>query len=67
MKGVPSSGTGVKVEELWQEDAILNFENRKGCFVNRTAQKQQQTWESNNTIRYSLHWGRSPQDGLRDV
>ena len=34
--------------------------------ADRTAQKQQQTWESNNTIRYSLHWGGSPQNGLRD-
>jgi len=32
-----------------------------------TAQKQQQTWESNNTIRCSSYWGESPQDGLRVV
>jgi len=38
----------------------------EGCFadkittedlVDRTAQKQQQTWESENTVRHSLHWG----------
>ena len=37
----------------------------KGCFVDRTtienladrtAQKQQQTWWSDNTVRYSSHW-----------
>jgi len=26
LKGVPSGGTRVKVEELWQDEAILNFE-----------------------------------------
>jgi len=26
LKGVPSSGTRVEVEELWQEEAILDFE-----------------------------------------
>ena len=25
LKGVPSSGTGVEVEKLWQEKAILDF------------------------------------------
>jgi len=32
----------------------------------RTAQKQQQTWESDNTVRYGSHRGGSPQDGLGD-
>ena len=31
-----------------------------------TAQKQQQTWESDNTVRHSLHQGGSLQNGLRD-
>ena len=31
-----------------------------------TAQKQQQTWESDNTVRHSSHWGGSPQNGLGD-
>jgi len=31
-----------------------------------TAQKKQQTWESNNTVRYSSYWGGSPQNKLRD-
>jgi len=26
LKSVPSSGTEVEVEELWQEEAILDFE-----------------------------------------
>jgi len=29
LKGVPSSGTRVKVEELQQEKAILDFEEQK--------------------------------------
>jgi len=32
----------------------------------RTAQKQQQTWESNNTVRHGSHWGESLQDELGD-
>ena len=32
----------------------------------RTAQKGQQTWESDNTVRCSSHWGGSPQNVLRD-
>jgi len=31
-----------------------------------TAQKRQQTWESDNTVRCSSHWGGSPQNGLGD-
>ena len=31
-----------------------------------TTQKQQQTWESDNTVRYGLHWGGSLQNGFRD-
>ena len=34
--------------------------------ADRTAQKQQQTWESDNTIRYSLYGGGSPQNELGD-
>jgi len=30
------------------------------------AQKRQQTWESDNTVRRGSHQGGSPQDGLRD-
>jgi len=29
LKGVPSSETGVEVEELQQEKAILDFENKE--------------------------------------
>ena len=29
LKGVPSSGTGVEVEKLWWEKAILDFEVRR--------------------------------------
>ena len=31
-----------------------------------TAQKRQQTWESDNTVRRSSHWGGSPQNRLGD-
>ena len=31
-----------------------------------TAQKQQQTWESDNTVRHGSHQGESLQDELRD-
>ena len=31
-----------------------------------TAQKQQQTWESDNTVRHGSHWGGSPWNRLRN-
>jgi len=31
-----------------------------------TAQKRQQTWESDNTARHGSYWGGSPQNGLGD-
>ena len=34
--------------------------------ANRTAQKRQQTWESDNTVRRGSHRGGSLQDGLGD-
>ena len=34
--------------------------------ADRTAQKRQQTWESDNTVRCGSHWGGSPQNRLRD-
>ena len=34
--------------------------------ANGTAQKRQQTWESDNTVRRSSHRGGSPQNGLGD-
>jgi len=74
LKGVPSGGT--RVEELWQDKAIwtlkckfVRLKCRWNCDrenVDRTAQKQQQTWESDNTIRHGSHWGESLQTGLRD-
>jgi len=73
LKDVPSSGT--RVEELQREKAIWTLkcevkwitdgtvtENLAGG----TAQKQQQTWESDNTVRRSSHQGRSLQNGLGD-
>ena len=71
MKGVPSGGTGV--EELQREEAIWTLKYEVGWIADgtateglagRTAQKQQQTWESDNTVRCSSYWGGSLQDGL---
>ena len=73
LKGVPSGGTEVK--ELWREKAIWTLKCEVKWIVDRTAteslaggtaQKRQQTWESDNTVRHSSHWGGSPQNGLRD-
>ena len=56
LKSIPSSGTGV--EELWREEAIWTLKCEVKWIAdriateglaNRTAQKRQQTWESDNT------------------
>ena len=39
---------------------------QSGWIADGTAQKQQQTWESDNTVRRGSHRGGSPQNGLRD-
>ena len=71
LKGIPSGGTGV--EELWREEAIWTLKCEVKWIANgtvteslagRTAQKRQQTWESDNTVRRSSHQGGSPQNGL---
>jgi len=73
LKGIPSGGTGVK--ELWREEAIWTLKCEVKWIANgtateslagRTAQKRQQTWESDNTVRCGSHWSESPQDGLGD-
>ena len=73
LKGVPSGGTGV--EELRQEEAIWTLKcevewiaDRTAIegLADRTAQKQQQTWESDNTVRCSSHQGGSLRNGLGD-
>ena len=71
LKGISSSRT--KVEELQQDEAIWTLK----CEVKQiadgtvtedlaggTAQKQQQTWESDNTVRHGSHHGGSPQNEL---
>jgi len=44
----------------------FGLEVKKDCFtgktviedlVDETTQKRQQTWKSNNTVRYGSHWG----------
>ena len=44
----------------------FGLEVKKDCFTgktvtedlaDRTAQKQQQTWKSDNTVRHGLYWG----------
>ena len=73
LKGVPSGGTGV--EELQREKAIWTLKcevewiadgTATEGLADGTAQKRQQTWESDNTIRHGSHRGRSPQNGLGD-
>ena len=73
LKGVSSSGTGV--EELRREEAIWTLKceiewiaDRTATegLADRTAQKQQQTWESDDTVRHGSHQGGSPQNGLGD-
>jgi len=62
LKGVPSGGTGV--EELRREEAIWTFKydvewiadgTATEGLADGTAQKRQQTWESDNTVRRSSH------------
>ena len=73
LKGVPSGRTGV--EKLRQEEAIWTLKCEvkwiadgiaTGSLAGGTAQKRQQTWESDNTVRRSSHQGGSPQNGLGD-
>jgi len=73
LKGVPSGGTGV--EKLRQEEAIWTLKceikwiadgTATEGLAGRTAQKQQQTWESDNTVRHGSHQGESLQNGLGD-
>ena len=73
LKGVPRGGTGV--EELRQEEAIWTLKcevewiadgTATEGLADRTTQKRQQTWESDNTVRRGSHWGGSLQNGLRD-
>jgi len=68
LKGVPSGGT--RVEELWREEAIWTLKCEVKWIADGTAtenlaggaaQKRQQTWESNNTVRHGSHRGGSLQ------
>ena len=51
----------LKCEVKWNADGTATEGLADG-----TAQKRQQTWESDNTVRRGSHWGGSPQNGLRD-
>ena len=51
----------LKCEVKWDADGTAT----EGL-ADRTAQKRQQTWESDNTVRRSSHWGESLQNVLRD-
>jgi len=73
LKGVLSGGTGV--EELRREEAIWTLKcevkwiadgTATESLAGGTAQKRQQTWKSDNTVRHSSHRGGSLQDGLED-
>ena len=71
LKGVPSGGT--RVEELRQEEAIWTLKCKvkwiadgtaTESLAGGTAQKRQQTWKSDNTVRHGSHQGGSLQNGL---
>ena len=64
LKGVPSGGTRVK--ELQREEAIWTLKCEVKWIADGTAQKRQQTWESDNTVRRGSHRGGSLQDRLGD-
>ena len=73
LKSILSGGT--RVEELRQEEAIWTLKcevkwiadgTATEGLAGRTTQKQQQTWESDNTVRCDSHRGGSPQNGLGD-
>jgi len=51
----------LKCEVEWIADGTVTEGLADG-----TAQKRQQTWESDNTVRRGSHRGGSPQDGLGD-
>ena len=51
----------LKCEVKWNADGTATEGLADG-----TAQKQQQTWESDNTVRHGSHQGGSPQDVLGD-
>ena len=51
----------LKCEVKWNADGTATEGLADG-----TAQKRQQTWESDNTVRRGSHRGGSPQNGLRD-
>ena len=51
----------LKCKVKWNEDGTATEGLADG-----TAQKQQQTWESDNTVRRGSHWDGSPQNVLGD-
>jgi len=73
LKDILSSGTRVEVEELQWEEAILDLKSwiadvtTTEDLADGTTQKQQQTWESDNTVRCGSHQSGSLQNGLRDI
>jgi len=51
----------LKCEVKWIADGTTTE-----SLAGRTAQKRQQTWESDNTVRHGSHRGGSPQNGYED-
>ena len=51
----------LKCKVKWNADGTVTEGLADG-----TAQKRQQTWESDNTVRCGSHRDESPQNGLRD-
>jgi len=44
-----------KLLDLKYKKVVLQMGLQQRILVDRAAQKQQQTWESDNTVRYSSH------------
>ena len=59
--GITARGSHLDFEVQSEMDCRWNWTE---SLAGGTAQKQQQTWESDNTVRHSSHWGGSPQNGL---
>ena len=66
-------GLELKLKNYGERKPFQTLKKQRGCFADGTAtedladgtaQKQQQTWKSDNTVRHGSHQDRSLQDGL---
>jgi len=54
LKGVPSGGTRVEVEELWWEEAILYFEVER-LFYRQNCSEATADLKADNTVRHGSY------------